>query len=196
MKSSRRGFLRFAGLSAVGVAGSTAVATRIRASEEHEPPATEGKRLALVIDLRKFSKDDALLDKITTACHDAHNVPDFADDPKNEVKWIWTEDFETAFSRFIGTPEAVAVPSGRAGLRFIFEALGLEPGSEVICSAFGYPIVPFLVKSLGYDLRFVDCEMHTLGMDPDKLAEAISAGTIAGAASSSSIRAAGAGRRA
>jgi molybdopterin-containing oxidoreductase family iron-sulfur binding subunit len=83
MKSSRRGFLKFAGLSAVGVAGSTAVATRTRASEEHEPPVTEGKRLALVIDLRKFSKDDALLAKITAACHDAHNVPDFADDPKN-----------------------------------------------------------------------------------------------------------------
>ena len=97
MKSSRRGFLKFAGLSAVGVAGSTAVATQTRASEEHEPPATEGKRLAMVIDLRKFSKDDALLDTIAAACHDAHNVPDFADDPKNEVKWIWTEDFETAF---------------------------------------------------------------------------------------------------
>ena len=97
MKSSRRGFLKFAGLSAVGVAGSTAVATRTRASEEHEPPATEGKRLALVVDLRKFSKDDALLDKVVNACHEAHNVPDFADDPKNEVKWIWTEDFETAF---------------------------------------------------------------------------------------------------
>jgi len=97
MKSSRRGFLKFAGLSAVGVAGSTAVATRTRAFEEHEPPATEGKRLAMVVDLRKFSKDDELLDKIVAACHDAHNVPDFADDPKNEVKWIWTEDFETAF---------------------------------------------------------------------------------------------------
>ena len=97
MKSSRRGFLKIVGLSAAGVAGSTAVATRTRASQEHEPPATEGKRLAMVVDLRKFSDNDALLDKITAACRDAHNVPDFSDDPKNEVKWIWTEDFETAF---------------------------------------------------------------------------------------------------
>jgi dTDP-4-amino-4,6-dideoxygalactose transaminase len=44
----------------------------------------------------------------------------------------------------------------------------------VICSAFGYPIVPFLVKSLGYDLKFVDCEMQTLGMDPEALAASIS----------------------
>ena len=91
MKNTRRGFLKFAGLSAVGVAGSTAVATRTRASQEHEPPATEGKRLALVVDLRKFAKNDELLDKITDACHRAHNVPDFSDDPKNEVKWIWSE---------------------------------------------------------------------------------------------------------
>jgi molybdopterin-containing oxidoreductase family iron-sulfur binding subunit len=97
MKRSRRGFLKFAGLSAVGVAGSKAIATTAMASKGSDSPATEGTRLALVVDLRKFAKDDALLDKITDACHRAHNVPDFGDDPKNEVKWIWSEEFETAF---------------------------------------------------------------------------------------------------
>lgn len=81
---------------------------------------------------------------------------------------------EQAFARFIGVPEAVAVPSARAGLRFIFEALDLEPGDEVICTAFGYPIVPFLVKSVGFDLKFADCEMRTLGMDPDALEAVVS----------------------
>lgn len=97
MKSSRRGFLKFAGLSAVGVAGSAAVTRSVSGTSENEPPATEGKRLGLVVDLRKFSKDDELLQKCIDACHSAHSVPDFGDDPKNEVKWIWTEDFETAF---------------------------------------------------------------------------------------------------
>jgi dTDP-4-amino-4,6-dideoxygalactose transaminase len=82
--------------------------------------------------------------------------------------------FERAFAGSIGAADAVAVPSGRAGFRFLFESLQLKPGSEVICSAFGYPIVPFLVKSLGYELKFVDCEMQTLGMDPTALANAIS----------------------
>lgn len=82
--------------------------------------------------------------------------------------------FERDFARFIGVPHAIAVPSGRAGVRFIFSALDLEPGDEVICSAFGYPVVPFLVQSMGFRLRFVDCEMGTLGMDPSALAEAIS----------------------
>jgi perosamine synthetase len=84
------------------------------------------------------------------------------------------ERFETAFTDFIGSADAVTVPSGRAGFRFAFEALQLDEGAEVICSAFGYPVVPFIMKSLGYKLRFVDCEMHTLGMDPEKLAAAIS----------------------
>ncbi len=89
------------------------------------------------------------------------------------------KDFETAFAAFIGVPDAVTVPSGRAGLRFLFDGLDLDPGAEVICSAFGYPIVPFLVKSLGLDLKFADCEMQTLGMDPAALAEAISERTAA-----------------
>jgi perosamine synthetase len=82
--------------------------------------------------------------------------------------------FEHAFAQAIGAPDAVAVPSGRAGFRFLFEGLELPPGGEVICSAFGYPIVPFLVKSLGFDLKFVDCEMQTLGLDPVALAASIS----------------------
>jgi len=81
---------------------------------------------------------------------------------------------EKAFADLIGVPAAVGVPSARAGLRFIFQALDLEAGDEVICSAFGYPIVPFLVKSLGFDLKFADCEMTTLGMDPEALRGVIS----------------------
>jgi len=84
------------------------------------------------------------------------------------------ERFETAFTGYIGSADAITVPSGRAGFRCALKAMQLEAGAEVICSAFGYPVVPFLVKSLGYKIRFVDCEMHTLGMDPDKLAAAIS----------------------
>ena len=87
--------------------------------------------------------------------------------------------FESAFAEFIGSEAAIAVPSGRAGLRFIFEALELEPGAEVIFSAFGYPVVPHLARSLGYSVRFVDCESETLGMDPEALSAVISERTRA-----------------
>jgi len=91
---------------------------------------------------------------------------------------LWDGDaiprLERAFAEFTGVSEAVAVPSGRAGLRFIFDAIGLEPGAEVICSAFGYPVVPHLARSSGYTLKFADCELETLGMDPGALARVIS----------------------
>ncbi|MBW2236688.1 MAG: aminotransferase class I/II-fold pyridoxal phosphate-dependent enzyme [Deltaproteobacteria bacterium] len=85
-----------------------------------------------------------------------------------------TARFEAAFAAAVGVEHAVAIPSGRAGLLFLLEALELEPGSEVICCAFGYPVVPYLVRERGFDLRLVDCEPRTLGMDPAALAEALS----------------------
>lgn len=91
---------------------------------------------------------------------------------------LWEGDdvsrLEAEVAEFMSSADAVAVPSGRAGFRFLFDSLGIEPGAEVICSAFGYPVVPFIVKTLGYKLRFVDCELETLGMDPVLLAEACS----------------------
>jgi len=90
-----------------------------------------------------------------------------------------TAQFEQDFAHYISVADAVTVPSGRAGFRFLFDSLGIAPGGEVICSAFGYPVVPFIVKSMGYDLQFVDCEMTTLGMDPELLAQKCSDSTQA-----------------
>jgi molybdopterin-containing oxidoreductase family iron-sulfur binding subunit len=102
MDPSRRGFLKIAGLSLVGAAGGSALTVRgsepeTRSSTHGSEPSGAGQRLAMVIDLRKFSKNDELLQRCIRACHEAHNVPDFGDDTKNEIKWIWAEDFETAF---------------------------------------------------------------------------------------------------
>ena len=54
-----------------------------------------GKHWAFVIDVEKFNRD-ADMDEIRTACHSAYNVPSI-DNPKEEVKWIWEESFESAF---------------------------------------------------------------------------------------------------
>jgi molybdopterin-containing oxidoreductase family iron-sulfur binding subunit len=101
MDESRRGFFKIAGLCVLGTAGGTALSVR---AKETSPPSghggeaeATGTRLAMVVDLRKFAKDDAQLERCVRACHEAHNVPDFGDDTKNEVKWIWAEDFEDAF---------------------------------------------------------------------------------------------------
>jgi Fe-S-cluster-containing dehydrogenase component len=100
MDGNRRDFLKLAGLTTLGVTGASSIkATDAQAStaDSHGEASTDGVRLAMVIDLRKFSKDDALIERCVKACHVSHNVPDFGDDAKNEVKWIWADDFETAF---------------------------------------------------------------------------------------------------
>ena len=100
MDGSRRRFLKFAGLTVLGATGGAAVkatASGTSTTGGHAEAGYSGaKRLGMVIDLRKFEAGDALLERCAEACHKAHNVPDF-EDAKNEVKWIWTEDFETAF---------------------------------------------------------------------------------------------------
>jgi molybdopterin-containing oxidoreductase family iron-sulfur binding subunit len=100
MDGNRRDFLKLAGLTALGATGASGVEASTEASSasnDHGEPSAEGVRLAMVVDLRKFSKDDPLIERCVEACHKEHNVPDFGDDAKNEIKWIWDDDFETAF---------------------------------------------------------------------------------------------------
>jgi len=100
MDGNRRDFLKLAGLTALGTTGASSINASTEPEsnvDSHAETSTGGVRLAMVIDLRKFSKDDALIERCVKACHAAHNVPDFGDDTKNEVKWIWADDFETAF---------------------------------------------------------------------------------------------------
>ena len=82
MDGNRRDFLKLAGLTAVGAAGVSSIkATDAQAStaDSHAEPSTEGVRLAMVIDLRKFSKDDALIKRCVEACHREHNVPELGE---------------------------------------------------------------------------------------------------------------------
>jgi dTDP-4-amino-4,6-dideoxygalactose transaminase len=88
-------------------------------------------------------------------------------------------EFERAFADFIGAKDAIAIPSGRAGLKFIIEGLRLGPESEIIVPAYTYPIVPFVIKAMGVPIKFVDIETVSLGLDPEKLKQAVSKNTKA-----------------
>lgn len=91
---------------------------------------------------------------------------------------LWAGDditrFEQRFATLVGSREAIAMASGRAGLRAILESLELEPGCEVLCPSYGYPVVPHVVRAMGFTLRLVECDLQTLAMDPAALAAAIS----------------------
>ncbi|HCC68840.1 MAG TPA: 4Fe-4S ferredoxin [Nitrospiraceae bacterium] len=100
MSISRREFLKIAGASAIFGLGGMAVINEITSDIEASqflpgPDALIAKRWGMVIDMRKFKTEEDYI-KIIEACHSIHNVPDFGN-PKDEVKWIWTDTFKHAF---------------------------------------------------------------------------------------------------
>jgi Fe-S-cluster-containing dehydrogenase component len=97
MDKQRRGFLKVAGFTVIGLAGAGSLHRLLAASESSAAPAplARRKRWAMVLDPRKClekSECTACID----ACDHAHNVPRIPD-AKHEVKWIWQEPFEDAF---------------------------------------------------------------------------------------------------
>lgn len=102
MNMDRRVFLKLAGMAAAStLAGQWALqalaADKAELVGPHDAlPGKPGtKRWAMVIDLRKCGSN-AGCDSCIAACHLTHNVPEM-DNPKHEMKWIWTEDYEDAF---------------------------------------------------------------------------------------------------
>jgi perosamine synthetase len=69
------------------------------------------------------------------------------------------EDFESAFSGYVGAPLALATSSGTAALHSIYYGAGIGPGDEVICSDYGFfaTITPLVFQ--GARPVFVDCAM-------------------------------------
>jgi len=98
-KTTRRGFLKVAGAAAIGLGARPvldAIASRVPQAVPVPPaPALTARRWAMVVDTRRCLRERGCRECVA-ACHSKHNVPDFGN-PKDEVKWIWKEDFEHAF---------------------------------------------------------------------------------------------------
>jgi len=101
MGIDRRGFCRIAGISLVGLAGSSTLPPRAQESagsgdavQALDRPLT-AKRWAMVVDMKACRKEEGCRECIV-ACHAVHNVPDLGN-AKEEVKWIWKEHFAEAF---------------------------------------------------------------------------------------------------
>lgn len=101
MEGSRRRFLKIGGLSVLGLSGLRvfdAFATTEESGHELASEATGPTQWAMVIDMKKcweYQQKQACTECMT-ACHTIHNVPQIPD-PKREIKWIWTEQYEHTF---------------------------------------------------------------------------------------------------
>lgn len=90
-----------------------------------------------------------------------------------------TQRFEHAFAETIGGVEAVAVNSATAGLHLAAEAIGIGPGDEVITTTHTFTATAEVVRYLGADPVFVDCDATTLNIDPARIEAAVTPRTKA-----------------
>lgn len=95
---NRRHFLKIMGMTSlygVGVASTAALIEKLEASSlDKTPGSLTAKRWGMYIDMDKIQAEDSK--RIIDACHSIHNVPNFGN-PKDEIKWIWLEEFSHAF---------------------------------------------------------------------------------------------------
>ncbi len=83
------------------------------------------------------------------------------------------ERFEKEFAKYTGTKEAVVFNSGTAAIQACLYAIGVGPGDEVITSPFTMAATTNPVVLLGARPVFVDIELDTFNIDPEKIEKAI-----------------------
>ena len=87
--------------------------------------------------------------------------------------------FEQEFAALVGAPLAVACSSGTAALHLAILALDLQPGDEVITVSSSFIATANAVRYVGATPVFVDVELETGNLDPDRLEAAITQRTRA-----------------
>ena len=89
------------------------------------------------------------------------------------VQGPFVKDFERRFAEFTASPHAVATSSCTTSLHIAVAALGLEPGDEVLVPAFTWIATANCVEYMGATPVFVDVDLATFNIDPDRIEEKI-----------------------
>jgi perosamine synthetase len=80
---------------------------------------------------------------------------------------------ETAFAMLCGVDHAVGVTNGTVALVAAMQALGLEPGEEVVTSPFTFVATLNAILECGATARFADIDPGTFTVDPAAVTDAI-----------------------
>ena len=88
-------------------------------------------------------------------------------------------EFETMFSDYHHVKSSLAVTSCTTGLQLILGALTIGPGDEVIVPAFTWISTANVVVHAGATPVFVDIDLSTYNIDPNKVKEKITSKTKA-----------------
>ena len=97
----------------------------------------------------------------------------------------YVKKFETDFAHLVGSKYAVMVNSGSSAnlalmssVKFLSQPL-LKPGDEIIVPAVSWSTTYYPVDQIGCTLSFVDIDIDTLNIDPQKIIAAITPKTKA-----------------
>ncbi len=115
-------------------------------------------------------------------------LPDIGEEEIAEVVdslrsgWISTgpkvQAFEQRFAEFLGGDvHTVAVNSATGGMHLALEAVGLQPGDEVITTTFTFTATAEVIRYFGADPVLVDIDPGTLCIDPRAVEAKLSART-------------------
>lgn len=111
-------------------------------------------------------------------------LPEIGEEEINEVVdtlrsgWVTTgpktKQFEQDFKEYLGgNLEALAVNSATSGLHLALEAVGVKAGDEVIVPTLTFTATAEVVRYLGANPVFIDCDPKTLNIDISKIEEKI-----------------------
>ena len=84
-----------------------------------------------------------------------------------------THQFESKFAKFTGAKHAVTVVNGTSALHLALTALGIGPGDEVITTPFTFIASSNAITFNGAIPIFVDIDINTYNIDPEKIRKAI-----------------------
>jgi dTDP-4-amino-4,6-dideoxygalactose transaminase len=87
--------------------------------------------------------------------------------------------FEEEAARYLGVRETIGVGNGTDAIVLALNALEIGSGAEVICPAFTFYATAEAIARVGATPVFADIDPQTLNLDPDRVAEKITARTKA-----------------
>ncbi len=97
--------------------------------------------------------------------------------------WSWLGPHEQAFcdeyARFIGTRYCIAMANGTVTLQCALQAVGVEPGHEVIVPGLTWVATAQAALDIGADVVLVDIDRESLCLDPQAVEAAITPRTRA-----------------
>jgi dTDP-4-amino-4,6-dideoxygalactose transaminase len=94
---------------------------------------------------------------------------------RGENYWAFQEEA----AAFLGVRRTIGVANGTDALVLALDALGVGPGDEVICPAFTFYATAEAVARIGATPVFAEIDPATLNLDPDDVAEKVTARTRA-----------------